>query len=100
TIAENRTGLTRSATSDAQGAYRFVSLPPGNYTVTAELKAFKKGVKAGYDLVAGGRVTVDFMREVGAVSEVVEVSAPGETVNTTSGEIARVVDREQVQGMA
>jgi Carboxypeptidase regulatory-like domain len=100
TIAENRTGLTRGTTSDPQGAYRFVSLPPGNYTVTAELTAFKKGVKAGYDLVADGRLTVDFMLEVGAVSEVVEVSAPGETVNTTSGEMARVVDREQVQGMA
>jgi Carboxypeptidase regulatory-like domain len=100
TITENRTGLTRSSTTDPQGAYRFVSLPPGIYTVTAELAAFKKGVKAGYDLVADGRVTVDFTLEVGAVTEVVEVSAPGETVNTTSGEISRVVDREQVQDMA
>src|SRR5207244_5048792 len=38
--------------------------------------------------------------EVGGVSEVVEVSVHGETVNTVSGEVARVVDREQVQNLA
>jgi hypothetical protein len=34
------------------------------------------------------------------MEEVVEVSVAGEMVNTTSGEIARVVDREQVQNLA
>jgi hypothetical protein len=100
TVTETATGLTRSATTDAQGAYRLVSLPRGNYSVTAELPGFKKGLKTGYELVADGRVTVDFALAVGTVTEVVEVSAGGETVNTVSGEIARTVDREQVQNLA
>ena len=57
-------------------------------------------MKAGYQLVADGRVTADFRLDVGGISEVVEVSVHGETVNTVSGEIARVVDREQVQNLA
>jgi hypothetical protein len=100
TVVQEGTGLSRSATTDNDGAYVFVSLPVGTYSVTAELGGFQKAVKSGYKLVADGRITADFTLAVGEISETVEVTVPGETVNTTSGEIARVVDREQVQNMA
>jgi len=100
TVTQQGTGLTRRASTDAAGAYLFVSLPVGTYDVSAELSGFKKAVKTGYQLVADGRVTADFRLDVGGISEVVEVSVHGETVNTVSGEIARVVDREQVQNLA
>src|SRR5688572_11377594 len=100
TVVQEGTGLTRSTTSDQQGAYVVVSLPVGTYTVSAELGGFQKAVKTGYRLVADGRVTADFALAVGEISETVEVTVAGETVNTVSGEIARVVDREQVQNMA
>jgi Carboxypeptidase regulatory-like domain len=100
TVTQQGTGLARTAATDAAGAYVFVSLPVGTYDVSAELSGFKKAVKTGYQLGADGRVTANFSLGVGGLTEVVEVSVPGETVNTTSGEIARVVDREQVQNMA
>ena len=101
TAAEATTGLTRVATTDARGAYVFVELPVGTYAVRAELAGFKTAVKSPYTLVADGRVAVDFTLEVGAVSEAVLVTArAGESVNTISGELARVVDREQAQNLA
>jgi hypothetical protein len=100
TVVQEGTGLTRTTSTDQQGAYVFVSLPVGTYSVTAEIGGFQKGTKAGYKLVADGRVTADFALAVGEITETVEVTVPGETVNTVSGEIARVVDREQVQNMA
>ncbi len=100
TVAQEGTGLTRTATTDQDGAYVFVSLPVGTYTVSAEIAGFQRAVRSGYQLVADGRVTADFALAVGEISETVEVTVPGETVNTVSGEIARVVDREQVQNMA
>lgn len=60
TVTEARTGYTQSAVTDERGAYVIVSLPIGNYTVTSELPGFKKEVKSGYNLVADGRLTVDF----------------------------------------
>jgi hypothetical protein len=48
TVLQEGTGLTRSATTDADGAYVFVSLPVGTYTVSAELGGFQKGVRSGY----------------------------------------------------
>src|SRR5918994_2073855 len=101
TVTEDRTAYTQSAVTDERGAYVIVSLPIGTYTVTSELPGFKKEVKSGYNLVADGRVTVDFALSVGAVEEVITVtSQAGETVNTVSGEVARVIDREQVQNLA
>jgi hypothetical protein len=100
TVTETRTGFTRNDTTDAQGGYTFVNLPLGNYTVTAELQGFKKGQKSGYALVADGRLSADFNLEVGAFTETVQVVVEAETVNTISGELARTVDRAQVQDLA
>src|SRR5205809_6405224 len=100
TVTQDRTGLTRTARTDQAGGYVVASLPVGSYTVSAELSGFKKAVKTGFTLVADGRVTADFTLGVGDISEVIEVTVAGETVNTVSGEVARVVDREQVQNLA
>src|SRR4029453_11882426 len=64
-------------------------------------QGFKKATKTGYNLVSDGRLTVDFALEAGAVNETVEVVAStGETVNSTSGEVARTIDQAQVQELA
>jgi len=100
TVLETRTGFTRNTVTDAGGNYTFVNLPLGEYTVNSELEGFKKASKAGFVLVADGRIGVDFSLEVGAFSEMVQVTVAAETVNTISGEVARTVDRAQVQDLA
>ena len=57
-------------------------------------------MRSGFVLVADGRVSADFKLEVGGLNETVEVTVESETVNTVSGEIARTVDRQQVQDLA
>ena len=101
TVTNTATNLQRSATTDESGFYTVTNLPVGNYTVSAEQKGFKKAVQADNRLAADSRLTIDFVLEAGMVSETVEVStSAGETVNTTSGEVARLVDRNQVQNLA
>ncbi len=100
TATEVRTSYSRTAATDAQGAYVFVNLPLGTYSVSAEITGFNKEIKTGYVLVADGRLTADFNLTVGSINETVEVTVRGETVNTVSGEVARTVDRQQVQSLA
>ncbi|HEU0106333.1 MAG TPA: carboxypeptidase-like regulatory domain-containing protein, partial [Vicinamibacteria bacterium] len=57
TMVQEQTKLTKSTTTDKDGAYLFVSLPVGTYTVSAELSGFRKQVTSGYTLVSDGRVT-------------------------------------------
>jgi hypothetical protein len=101
TVTNAATNLLRTATTDADGFYTVTNLPVGTYVVAAESSGFKRAEQAGVALAADARLTIDLALEAGQVSETVQVStAMGETVNTTSGEVARVVDSQQVQNLA
>jgi len=100
TAVRAETGLSRTAVTDGSGTYAFVDLPIGTYTVKAELQGFKSLARTSITLTADGRVGANFALEVGQMAETVTVTAQGETVNTISGEVSRVVDREQVQNLA
>ena len=101
TVINEATQIARMAPTDEDGFYVVTNLPPGSYTIAIECAGFKKVLTSGNALVADGRATVDVLLEAGQVNETVTVTAEaGETVNTTSGEIARVVDGQQVQNLA
>src|SRR5882724_248778 len=101
TVTNEATNLTRTATTDESGFYTVTNLPVGTYRVTVEQKGYKKALVGGSVLSADERLTVDVMLEPGDISENAEItSAVGESVNTTSAALARVVDRRQVQNLA
>jgi hypothetical protein len=102
TVTNTATNLVRTTTTDEGGFYTVTNLPPGIYRILAEQKGFKKALQGDNVLAADARLTVDITLEPGELSETVTVAttAGGETVNTTSGEVARVVDKRQVQDLA
>ncbi|MEW6129928.1 MAG: carboxypeptidase regulatory-like domain-containing protein [Acidobacteriota bacterium] len=100
-VTNDATGLSRTTKTDDNGFYVITNLLPGNYTVSVEHQGFKKAIQSNHTLVADGRLTVDVPLEPGAISESVLVtSVNSETINKTSGEVARVIDTEQVQNLA
>jgi hypothetical protein len=100
TIINEETKLDRHTTTDPNGYYVASDLPVGVYSVIAEQPGFKTVKKTGNDLVAGARLTIDVALQIGAVSQLVEVAAVAESINTTSGELARTIDSKQVQSVA
>src|SRR5437899_5288176 len=96
TIVNEETKLARQTTTDSNGYYVATDLPVGVYSVTAEQFGFKTSKKTGNDLVAGARMSVDLNLVVGEVSQKVEVAATAETINTTSGELARRSEERRV----
>src|SRR5262245_24278549 len=101
TVINEATNSARTATTDESGFWTVTNLPVGTYRVTVEQKGYKKALVGGSVLNADERLTVDVMLEPGDISENVEItSTVGESVNTTSGEVARVVDSRQVQNLA
>ena len=100
-VINNANNSERTVTTDEDGFYTVTNLPVGTYTIEAEQKGYKKALVSGQSVTADARLTVDLKLEVGEVSETVEiVGAAGETVNTTSGEVSRVIDQQQVQNLA
>lgn len=101
TATNSATNLSRTATTGDDGYYTLTNLPAGKYTISVEQKGYKRSEQAGTELTADGRVTADFTLDTGEITETVLVStSTGETVNTTSGEVARVIDGQQVQNLA
>ena len=100
-VINNANNSERTVTTDESGFYTITNLPVGTYTLEAGQKGYKKALVSGQSVTADARLTVDLKLEVGEVSETVEiVGAAGETVNTTSGEVSRVIDQQQVQNLA
>jgi hypothetical protein len=69
--------------TDAEGNFRFLSLPPGRYTLKAELASFRtleQTVDVGLDRTA----TVALKMAIAGVTEAVTVQASSPTVDVTS----------------
>ncbi len=67
-------GLTVSATTDTTGHYRFPSLPPGKYTVTATMPGFSSAKVQDVRLALGQLLSVGLTLTVGGVTETIEVT--------------------------
>ncbi len=101
TITNEGTGLVVTRVTDDNGVFTVTNLPVGTYSVTAELQGFRRQQRTGLNLTADGRLTTDFALGVGELSESIEVTASaGETVNRTSGEVARTIDSQQIKDLA
>jgi len=100
TILNEATQASREITADKNGYYVADELLVGTYTVTAEKPGFKKTSIKSNVVTAGGRLTVDLVLQVGVVTETVVVTALGDTVNTTSGEISTTIMQQQVLNLA
>jgi hypothetical protein len=97
TAIQVETGLSRTATADAEGRWNLPMLPVGNYKVTVEAAGFKKAVANAAVEAAVPRV-LDIKLEVGEVSVEVNVTdtAPLATP-TTSTTFRQLSGQELVQ---
>src|SRR5579872_4355285 len=70
--------------SESTGYYRFANLPPGVYSIEVSAKGFKTVKREGLTLEIGHLPTVDVTMEIGASSEVVEVSGQAPVIDVTT----------------
>jgi hypothetical protein len=91
------TGLVRSATSNEQGVFGVLSLPPGRYTLRVEMQGFKQITLNDVLLLSGeARDLGKLMLEVGVLSENVIVTADVTPVQTTASQLQRTVTGDQL----
>ena len=98
--AENvDTGFLRSTQSGAEGDYLITLLPPGRYTISAELQGFKRAVRESVLVSVGTRQTLLLRLEVGGVTEQVLVSGAAPLIDTTRSEISGVVTARDIANL-
>jgi hypothetical protein len=94
-ITNEATGVYRQSVSNADGSYFVTAIPPGTYTLEAELSGFQKYSRKGVRLDLGRTATLEIQLSPGAVTETITVTAETPLVDLTSKEIGgNVTNRE------
>src|SRR5581483_3173526 len=96
TLTNESTGIGKKTLSDDSGLYDFFNVPPGRYTVTAELTGFQTFKTTGVVVDVNARQRVDVTLQLGAVSQVVNVSGAAETLETDSSQHDQVINTQQI----
>jgi hypothetical protein len=85
------TGIALTVTSNAAGVYSFLSVQPGMYRVSAEMRGFQTRTFTDVQVGNAAQVRLNFSLEVGQLTETVEVSVAGDRLllesNSSVGDV-------------
>jgi outer membrane receptor protein involved in Fe transport len=95
--ARSPSGATVTTTSGTDGGYRFPSLAPGSYTVTANLSGFSPRTTENVPVNLGQVKKVDFALSVAGVAESVQVTAESPLVDVKQTARQTNIRAEQVE---
>jgi hypothetical protein len=96
TVTNTDTNLSRVAQTSAEGEFSIDFLPVGNYRVEITAQSFKRFVRAGVVLEVNVPSRVDAVLQLGDINQTVTVSESVPLVNTTSPELGRTIENQEV----
>ena len=99
TLADEQKGYQFTTTSDSNGRYLFVSIPPGLYSVTAEMKGFEKTERTHIKLNVSENATANLSLKVATAAESVRVEAQTQTIATEDAVTGQVIDRRLINDL-
>lgn len=86
----------RAAESEGDGTFRFVALPPGNYTLTAAKAGFRKA-NAEFRVITGLTASVTIELALQTAGEEIVVTDSAVVVDTTSTRSGTVMTKEMIR---
>lgn len=94
------TNISRTTVSSSDGSFQFLSLPPGDYEVSAEAPNFKKVIISGVRLTVGQSASLTIKLEVGQTTAVVNVTGDDvQLVETTRTTVANTIDQQRIENL-
>src|SRR5580658_2772368 len=81
------------------GNYTIPSLPAGIYSLTVEVKGFKKFIQQNIEVQVSITDRVDVALEIGAATETVTVTAEAPQLKTESAEQSTIIATETINGL-
>jgi hypothetical protein len=93
------TGVRYATKTNGEGIYVVPNLPPGSYRLQVSKIGFKTLIKPDITLNVQDALAINFTLPIGAAAETVTVTGGAPLVNTQSGAVSTVIDRNFVEGL-
>ena len=99
-VATNgETGAKYETISTETGNYTLTQLPPGVYSMSAELPGFKKYVRQGITVLVAQTLRINVSLEVGAATDEVTVNADAPLLRTESSDVSHNVNSSRLDDL-
>jgi hypothetical protein len=96
TATNAATGASRTVITNETGTYSVAQLPPGTYNISASLPGFSTKSINGVTLRVDETIVLNLPLEVGQVTDVVDVIASAEAVNTVDAKLGVGFDSRKI----
>jgi len=96
TLTNTSTNGVRKTTSTEAGVYAFPSVPPGSYSMKAEVTGFKSWASQAFEVQVQQSVRLDVVLQVGQTSEKIEVSATVALLQSENASLGSVIENKVV----
>jgi len=96
TVRNEETNQESTGTSDDEGRFRIVQLPPGNYTVNVSVAGFAPLAQQKVVVEVGRVTTLELPLSVGSETVNIEVTAEAPVINTTQQDFATNINQVSI----
>ncbi|HXM21645.1 MAG TPA: carboxypeptidase regulatory-like domain-containing protein [Terriglobales bacterium] len=96
TLTNTGTNVSRTILTESSGSYLFTLVPIGSYRLTVEQTGFRKYIRDGIVLNVNQNAKLDIVLQVGAASQVVEVTGDVTQVDTVSATLGNVETERRI----
>jgi len=99
TLTDQDKGYAFNATSEGTGRYLYRSIPPGVYSVTAEIAGFEKTVRTGIRVDVNQNATANMRLKLSTSSQTIEVHSQGQGLDAQDATTGLVIDRKFINDL-
>lgn len=97
TVRNEETGSSQTATTDANGTYRFYNIQAGNSALFVNAPGFKRFDLSNVYLGVGRMNEINATMEVGSTAETITVAAQPATLSTEAASVSAIASGQRVE---
>ncbi|HEY1809512.1 MAG TPA: TonB-dependent receptor, partial [Acidobacteriaceae bacterium] len=98
-VVNTGTSIRRETTTNGDGEFTVTHLQPGTYTATVVHEGFQKAVQTPFQLNVNQIITLNIAMVVGAVSQVVNVTAAEPLLESETSSVGQVIAGESIESL-
>src|SRR5689334_6795808 len=95
-LTNTGTNAVNTTTSDSDGNFRFLLLPPGTYSLRATVTGFKTFLRDGIIVEVDRSIAVPVQLQIGQVSDTVEVTAGAPLLDPNTSSLGSTMETKKI----